>query len=89
MRKDETGQPTPVDEDGKPTPGYFPDASSHSLEEPDPTRPITSSGIGMTGGVPVGSASDRKQPDTWARDRATNNNVGPGALNVASDEDEA
>lgn len=87
MRKDETGQPLPVDETGAPNPGDFPDPANHGLIEPDPARHVTSSGIAPTGGVPVGSASDRKQPDTWARSHATNANLGPGALDVEQDEE--
>lgn len=87
MRKDETGQPTPVDETGSPTPGYFPDEPNHDMHEPDPARSMTSSGIAPTGGVPVGSAAERKQPDTWAREHATGGNVGPGALDVGDAEE--
>ncbi len=87
MRVDETGNPTPKDEKGSDTPGDWPDPPSEGLAAPDPARHVTSSGIGMTGGTPVGSATDRKVPDTWAREHSTLDNVGPGALDVKTGED--
>jgi hypothetical protein len=36
--------------------------------------------------VPAGSASDRKQPDMWARKHGTADNLGPGALEYEEEE---
>jgi hypothetical protein len=82
MRFDANGNPLSGDEQD--LPGYYPDPPN---EDPA-NRSMTSSGITMTGGIPAGSASDRKQPDPWARRHGSNANLGAGTLDIEREDDE-
>ena len=81
MRLEETGR---FDEHGHENPGAWPEPPAHHGEI-DHARVITSSGEGVTGGISTGSA-DRKQPDLWARQHGTANNLGIGALDVEEED---
>ena len=82
MRVDD---PYPVDATPEgPQPGYFPDPPNEDAAN----RSMTSSGITVSGGMPVGSASDRKQPDPWARRHGSNANLGPGTVDIEREDDE-
>jgi hypothetical protein len=84
MRRDETGTEVNPEEEGSYNPGYYPEPPRE-----DASRVMTSSGEAVTGGVAVGSAADRKQPDLWARQHGTNTNMGPGTIQVETEEGEA
>lgn len=84
MRRDETGTEVNPEQEGSFNPGYYPEPPSE-----DASRVMTSSGEAVTGGVAVGSAADRKQPDLWARQHGTNTNLGPGTIQVETEEGEA
>jgi hypothetical protein len=69
--------------DGKAMPGGGPEGQD--LHEPrSRDRVVTSSGTAPTGVPPVGGASDRVIPSRETRERATNANVGAGALDPAA-----
>lgn len=89
MRRDETGAEVNPEEEGSFNPGYYPDSPRADVDRPDPSRVMTSSGEAVSGGVAVGSAADRKQPDLWARQHGTNTNMGPGTIQVETEEGEA
>jgi hypothetical protein len=86
MRRDGTGMPVNPEEEGSFNPGYYPDPPSEGQSQPNASRVITSSGEALTGGVAVGSAADRKQPDLWARQHGTNTNMGPGTIQVETED---
>ena len=71
--------------DGCEMPGGGP--KGHEIGKPrSPDRIITSSGEAPTGGTPVGGASDRVIPGKAVRDAATASNLGPGALDVPTED---
>src|SRR5437763_403055 len=73
--------------DGKEMPGGGPHGAGVGAPR-SRDRVITSSGEAPTGGTPVGGASDRVIPGKAVRDMATNDNVGPGALELADTEED-